>query len=100
MSTPRIEQHTLTTRLAQLGNELAAAVTPSQKHAAAVALLKVRLVYFTGREVPTRDAQVDELCRDLDPSDVQALTDWCWSAYSGGMEVMKESFDNRRRADR
>lgn len=100
MSTSRVEPHELTTRLVELGNELAAAVTPSQKHAAAVELLKVRMIYFTGREDLVRNAHVADVCADLDPEQIKAITDWCWSSYSGGMEHMKRSINERRGIER
>lgn len=92
----RVPQESLSTRLVAAGNRLHIAETEADKHAAAVELLRLRLVYFTGHEDgPFRGVEVDEVCAKLTSREVRAITDYCWASYQGGMTSMKESFDAR-----
>lgn len=92
----KIQRHTLAAELVAAGERLEAAKNEREKHTAAVELLRLRLVYFSGRDPgPFRVVELANVCDELNSAGVMAITDWCWAAYQGGMEHMKDSFDER-----
>lgn len=91
----KIAREAMSTQLVAAGNRLHAAQTEEARHPAAVELLILRLNYFSGYEDSGRDAHIRSICGLLRTIDVADLTDWCWAAYQGGMQAMKESYDAR-----
>lgn len=82
----------MSAELAEAGDRFQAARGDEPaRHAGAVALLRVRLRYFTARDTGMyRGPELDELCAKLTSAEVRALTDLCWASYLGALEYARE----------